>query len=154
MTRLFSSKSSLLEGLLQEVQAAVRETWLAAAADGADPATKLHSGIDLFLSSLRSFPQERRILQRCLAEGDEEAAGPLRAFFLDAEALLARTIAEGQQSGVFRRSLDPRVGAWQLLHTALGYLLAQTLDAPLFAESDYLPRAIDCLLHGLLKTDV
>ena len=70
------------------------------------------------------------------------------------ERLLAHIISEGQQTGVFRRSLDPRVGAWELIRTALGYTLTLPLGPPIYAEPDYVPRAIECLLHCLLKTDV
>ena len=40
-----------------------------------------------------------------------------RTFFLECETFLAGIIAEGQQAGVFRRSPDPRVLAWDVLHT-------------------------------------
>ena len=94
-------------------------------------------------------------MHRTLVESDdEEIVALLRAFYLDSETLLAQIIAEGQQSGVFRRSLDPRIGAWELIRTALGYTLTLPLSPPLYAEPDYLPRAIECLLHCLLKTDV
>ena len=83
-----------------------------------------------------------------------EVAALLRSFYLDSETLLAQIISEGQQTGVFRRNLDPRVGAWELIRTALGYTLTLPLAIPLYQEPDYLPRAIDCLLHCLLKTDV
>ena len=73
---------------------------------------------------------------------------------MEGEALLARIIAEGQQTGVFRRNLDPRVGAWELIRTALAYTLTLPLGVPLYQEADYLPRAIECLLHCLLKTDI
>jgi len=46
------------------------------------------------------------------------------------------------------------VGAWELIRTALGYTLTLPLGVPLYDEADYVPRAIDCLLHCLLKTDV
>ena len=96
-----------------------------------------------------------RAMHRLLAgEADEEALAVLRAYYLDAETLLANVIAEGQQSGVFRRSLDPRVGAWQLIRTGLGYTLTQPLSVPLDAEPDAFAQAVDCLLHCLLKTDV
>ena len=78
----------------------------------------------------------------------------MRDFYLDSEALLAGIITEGQQSGVFRRSLDPRVGAWEIMQTTLGFRLTEPLGVPLYGESDYPARAVDCLLHGLLKTDV
>ena len=94
-------------------------------------------------------------MHRALVEtDDEEIVALLRPFYLDSEALLAQVIGEGQQTGVFRRSLDPRVGAWELIRTALGYTLTLPLGMPLYAEPDYLPRAIECLLHCLLKTDV
>ncbi len=96
-----------------------------------------------------------QLLHRLLLDGaDEPILEVLRTFYLDVEALLAGIIAEGQQSGVFRRSLDPRIGAWQLIQTAVGYQMAQVLNAPIFAEPDYLPHAIDCLLDCLIKTDV
>ena len=68
--------------------------------------------------------------------------------------MLVRVIREGQQTGVFRRSFDPRIGAWELIRTALGYTLTLPLGIPIYAEPDYLTRALECLLHGLLKTDV
>ena len=85
---------------------------------------------------------------------DEEIQSFLRSFYLDIEALIAQIIAEGQQSGVFRRTLDPRVGAWEMIRSGLGYTLTQPLGIPLYTESDYMNHAIECLLHCLLKTDV
>ena len=115
----------------------------------------MHAIADGYLGSTRRHAVEFRILHRALVEtDDEEVVALLRSFYLDSEALLARVIAEGQQSGVFRRSLDPRVGAWELIRTALGYTLTLPLGVPLYDEPNYLPRAIDCLLHCLLKTDV
>jgi hypothetical protein len=67
---------------------------------------------------------------------------------------VAQIIADGQQSGFFRRSLDPRVGAWELIRSALACTLLRPLELPLYEDPDYLPRAIECALHCLLKTDV
>ena len=69
-------------------------------------------------------------------------------FISTAKRCSRKSSREGQQSGVFRRSLDPRVGAWELIRTALGYTLTLPLGVPLYAEADYLPRAIECLLHA------
>jgi AcrR family transcriptional regulator len=155
LSRHFGSKKALFLEVLEEVRAATLQRWQAETADLADPLAKLHAITDLYLGSTRAQAVELRILHRALVEtDDEEIVALLRAFYLDTEAALARVIAEGQQSGVFRRSLDPRVGAWELIRTALGYTLTLPLGLPLYAESDYLPRAIECLLHCLLKTDV
>jgi AcrR family transcriptional regulator len=153
--RHFDSKKALFMEVLEEVRSATLRAWQAETAGVADPLAKLHAIADSYLGSTRRHAVEFRILHRALVETeDEEVVALLRSFYLDSEALLARVIAEGQQSGVFRRSLDPRVGAWELIRTALGYTLTLPLGVPLYDEPDYLPRAIDCLLHCLLKTDV
>ena len=153
--RHFDSKKTLFLEVLQEVREATLDRWRAATADLGDPLAKLHAVMDLYLGAARERALEFRVMHRTLVESDdEEIVALLRSFYLDSEVFLAQIIAEGQQSGVFRRSLDPRVGAWELIRTALGYTLTLPLGVPLYADPAYLPRAIECLLHCLLKTDV
>jgi len=153
--RHFDSKKALFLEVLQEVREATLGRWEAETAEVPDPLAKLHAVMDRYLGATREHALEFRIMHRTLVESDdEEIVALLRSFYLDSEALLAQIIAEGQQSGVFRRSLDPRVGAWELIRTALGYTLTLPLGVPLYDEADYLPRAIECLLLCLLKTDV
>ncbi|MCI0457476.1 MAG: TetR/AcrR family transcriptional regulator [Gemmataceae bacterium] len=157
--RHFESKKALFLEVLEEIRAATLERWHADTADITDPLAKLHAIADMYLGSTREHALEFRIMHRTLIEkyrdkNEEEITAFLRSFYLDSEALLAKIIGEGQQTGVFRRNLDPRVGAWELIRTALGYTLTLPLGIPLYEEADYIPRAIDCLLHCLLKTDV
>jgi TetR/AcrR family transcriptional regulator len=153
--RHFDSKRTLFLEVLEEVRAATLDRWHAETSSLPDPLAKLHAIADMYLGTTRVHAVEFRILHRALVETDDaEIVALLRSFYLDSETLLARIIAEGQQTGVFRRSLDPRIGAWELIRTALGYTLTLPLGMPLFDEPDYLPRAIDCMLHCLLKTDV
>jgi TetR/AcrR family transcriptional regulator len=153
--RHFDSKKTLFLEVLQEIREATLGRWNAATADLGDPLAKLHAVADLYLGAARERALEFRVMHRTLVESDdEEIVALLRSFYLDSESLLAKIITEGQQTGVFRRSLDPRVGAWELIRTALGYTLTLPLGVPLYSEADYLPRAIECLLHCLLKTDV
>lgn len=154
--RHFENKKALFLEVLQEIREATVTRWQAATATLADPPAKLHAIADLYIGATRECTLEFRIIHRTLVEcaDDEEIRAVLREFYLEKETLLAAIIAEGQQSGVFRRSLEPRVGAWEIIRTALGYTLTEPLDVPLYGESDYIARAIDCLLHCLLKTDV
>jgi AcrR family transcriptional regulator len=153
--RHFDNKKALFLEVLHEIREATLNRWRAETATLADPLEKLHRIVDLYLGSTREHALEFRIMHRTLIEiSDEEIAAFLRSLYLDTENLLAETISAGQQTGVFRRSLDPRVGAWELIRTGLGYTLTLPLGIPLYEEPDYLPRAIDCLLHCLLKTDV
>ena len=142
--------------MLREFRDATIPSWKLELAQFADPPAKFHALADLYIRSTREHGVECHILQRSLIEcaGDAELQALLRDFYLEFETLLAGLIAEGQQSGVFRRSLEPRVGAWELIRSALGYSLTAPLGVPLYNEGDYAQRAIECLLHGLLKTDV
>src|SRR5206468_8997302 len=147
-------KALFLE-VLREVREATLNRWRAETVNLTDPLAKLHAIADMYLGTTREHAVEFRIMHRTLLEtDDEEVLAFLRSFYLDSEALLAEVIGEGQQAGVFRRSLDPRVGAWELIRTALGYTLTLPLSIPLYQEPDYLVRAIECLLHCLLKIDV
>jgi AcrR family transcriptional regulator len=153
--RHFENKKALFLEVLQEIREATLERWHNETAQLSDPLAKLHAIADMYLGATREHALELRVMHRTLIETDDpEIAQFLRSFYLDSETLLGQVIIEGQQTGVFRRSLDPRVGAWELIRTALGYSLTAPLAIPLYQEADYVPRAIDCLLHCLLKTDV
>lgn len=153
--RHFPSKKALFLEVLQEVREATLNRWKVETGPVSDPLAKLHAIADMYLGTTREHALEFRIMHRTLIETeDAEIANLLRSFYLDSELLLAGVIAEGQQAGVFRRTLDPRVGAWEIIRTALGYTLTMSLNVPLYQEPDYVPRAVDCLLQCLLKTDV
>lgn len=153
--RHFESKKALFLEVLREIREATLTRWHTGTADITDPLAKLHRIADLYLGTTREHALEFRIMHRTLIDtDDDEIAAFLRSFYLDSETLLAEVIGAGQQAGVFRRSLDPRIGAWEIIRTALGYTMTLPLGLPLYQEPDYIPRAIDCLLHCLLKTDV
>jgi AcrR family transcriptional regulator len=153
--RHFENKKALFLEVLKEIRQATLGRWHSETTGLTDPLAKLHAITDMYLGTTREHALEFRVMHRTLIESDdEEIAASLRAFYLDSEALLAQVIGEGQQTGVFRRNLDPRVGAWELIRTAMGYTLTLPLGIPLYREPDYLARAIECLLNCLLKTDV
>jgi AcrR family transcriptional regulator len=155
LARHFNGKSWLLQAILEEVRSATLVRWQTEIAGVADPLARLHALVDLLLASTRDLSLELRILQRAIVEDpDKDILALFGAVALEWEGLLAGIIAEGQQAGVFRRNLDPRIGAWQLIRTALGCYLTRPLNVPLHAEPDHLHRTVECLLHCLLKTDV
>src|SRR5207244_12555633 len=114
--RHFESKKALFLEVLREIRRATLTRWHTDTTHLTDPLAKLHRIADLYLGTTREHALEFRIMHRTLIEtDDQEIAASLRAFYLDSETLLAQVISEGQQSGVFRRNLDPRVGAWELV---------------------------------------
>jgi AcrR family transcriptional regulator len=152
--KYFKDAQQLFQAVLNEFRAATLDRWQAELPTLLDPLAQLHAITDQFLLATHELATEFRILQRALIEDAGEGSRDcLRAYFIDCAALLARVIRDGQQTGVCRRSLDPLVGAWQLIHTILGHALSQALALPQH-QDDYLTQAADCLLHCLIKTDV
>src|SRR5438132_13469930 len=142
--RHFENKKALFLEVLQEIRAATLNRWHAETVHLTDPLAKLRRIMDLYLGTTREHALEFRIMHRTLIEtDDEEIAAFLRAFYLDSERILSQVIREGQQTGVFRAGLDPRVGAWELIRSALGYTLTLPLGIPLYQEPNYLDPAID-----------
>jgi AcrR family transcriptional regulator len=138
--RHFDDKKALFLEVLREIRETALLSWQGELARQADPLAKLHAIAGAYLGSTREHAAEFRVLHRSVLETqDAEVASFLRAFYLDCETLLAHVIAEGQQGGQFRSGLDPRVGAWEVIRTALAYTLTLPLGIPLYEEPDYAP---------------
>jgi AcrR family transcriptional regulator len=67
---------------------------------------------------------------------------------------LVGLIRKGQAAGVVRRTIDPTRAAWEWVRWLFGGLLLKPTDAEPAPDDDLPPQPADCLLHGLLKTDV
>src|SRR5262245_26071498 len=146
----FDSKKSLFLEVLDDIRLTTILHWRSATASVRDPLKRLHAIVDLYLGSTREHAVEFLIMHRSLVDTDDaEIAACLRTFYLDSEKLLTEVIREGQKAGVFRNDLDPRVGAWELIRTALGFTLTLPLGIPLYDEKTYIAKAIDCMLRCL-----
>ena len=149
--RHFDDKKTLFLEVLREIRETTLLNWQGEVARQTDPLAKLHAIAGAYLGSTREHAPDFRVLHRSVVETqDADVASFLRAFYLDCETLLAQVIAEGQQAGQIRSSLDPRVGAWELIRTALAYTLTLPLGIPLYEEPDCAARATECLFECLL----
>lgn len=148
--RHFQSKKTLFIEVLDDIRETTIHRWQTETAKVSDPLKRLHAIVDLYLGSTREHALEFHIMHRSLVEtNDEDIAGCLRTFYLDSEKMLAHVIREGQKAGEFRADLDPRIGAWELIRTALGYTLTLPLEIPLYEEEGYVRKAIECMLRCL-----
>jgi AcrR family transcriptional regulator len=151
--RHFNSKKTLFIAVLNDIREATIHRWQTDTARIVDPRKRMDAIVARYLGSQVEHALDFHIMHRSLVETkDEDIAACLRTFYLDSEKMLADVIREGQGTGVFRKDLDPRVGAWELIRTALGYTLTVPLEIPLYREKDYVPQAIACMLR-CLKVD-
>ena len=148
--RHFDSKKTLFLEVLNDIRQATIHRWQSDTAKIDDPLARLHAIVDLYLGSTLEHALDFRLMHSSLVDvDDKEIADCLRTFYLDSETMLAQVIREGQETGVFRKNLDARIGAWELIRTALGYTLTLPLGIPLYQEAGYVPKAIECLLKCL-----
>lgn len=154
LIREFKDKTALLAELVRQLRESTLETWKREAARHDDPLARLHAIIDCCWKAAGEHAQDFRILHQLIPGKDADGLSLLTGYCQDCETFLAQLIGEGQQAGVFRRSLDSRVGAWQIMHTIQGHLLARPLGIPFLLEPDFQAHCTDCLVHCLLKTDV
>jgi AcrR family transcriptional regulator len=156
VARYFADREALLHAVLGDLRAG---TFPTAAEDPAapgtpppDPVGQLQALLDGYLAAAREPSVGFRVLLRGLVElTDADRRAELTAVLLEWTEPLVRLFQAGQQAGVFRRSLDAQVAAWELVQAVLGYALTGPRDVP--AEGEPMPP-FDALLHGLLKTDV
>src|SRR5438132_3940973 len=126
--RHFDDKKALFLEVLRDIRETTLIRWQEEIAHHADPLTKLQAIAGVYLGSTRDHAPEFRVLHRSLVETqDADVAAFLRTFYLDCETRLPQMITEGQQARLFREGLDPRVGAWELIRTALAYTSTLTL---------------------------
>jgi AcrR family transcriptional regulator len=117
-----------------------------------DPAAQLQALLERYLAAARTPTVGFRVLLRALVELDDaDSRAELQAVLLESTAPLVQLLQAGQQAGVFRRSLDAQVAAWELVQAVLGYALTGPRDRAAAGET---PPPFDSLLHGLLKVDV
>jgi AcrR family transcriptional regulator len=148
--RHFTSKKALFLAVLDDIRMATIQRWQDETKSIADPLKRLHAIVDLWHGSTFDHAMDFHVMHRSLVEtNDEDIAASLRTFYVQSEKMLEDVIREGQTSGVFRKDFDARVGAWELIRSALGYTLTLPLGIALYQEKDYVPRAIDFALSGL-----
>jgi len=98
--------------------------------DPPDPAGRLQAMLERSLTAARKRTVGMKALIQALSEfptGDARAQ--MHARLLEWSEPLVQLIQEGQQAGVFRRSLDAQGTAWDLVQSVLGHALIGPRDA-------------------------
>ena len=149
LARYFPDRAALLRAVLDDVRADTFPPPEPPADGVADPAGQLQALLERYRDAARRPTEGFRVLLRALVElEDADDRAELHAVLLEATEPLVWLLRGGQQAGVFRRSLDAQVAAWDLMQAVLGYALTGPRDV------DAAGPPFDSLLHGLLKVDV
>jgi AcrR family transcriptional regulator len=147
--RHFRSKQELFVAIVRAVSRQTMEHWQEMIAGSDNPEIQLRRIAEAFPEHIALLGDQYHVLHGALATlgNDRKVRAVMKEHYVQIERFFVRVIQGGQKSGAFRRDLDPKVPAWQLIMTGIGYaMLALNLSQ---FDDQLIRAAIDSVLRGL-----
>ena len=149
--RHFSSKRVLLRALLDQVIGQMMASFHQLTAGEPDPVTALLHICRAYPEMARRHRREFRIINQTLVDcSDPKIREALTRHYDAYRAFLQDLIEKGQRTGALRRDIPANVGAWHMIHAALGFLMAEEVRANARSAKDVEGFA-NATLGGLLE---
>lgn len=149
--RHFSSKRAIMRAVLDEVITRMMDSLRKLVEGETNPVAALNRICRAYPELARQYRQEFRIINQTLAGNNDPVVRAALARHYDTyRTFLEALIAKGQQTGALRRDITATVGAWHMIHAALGFLLTQDIRMNAVAAMDAEGFAT-ATLGGLLK---
>src|SRR5690349_20085003 len=122
--RHFSSKRAILRALLDQVIGRMMASFRKLTEGEPDPVSALRHVFRAYQEMSRRDRLEFLIINQALVEyNNPKIREALTHHYETYRAFLQALIEQGQQSGVLRRDIPATVGAWHMIHSALGFLM-------------------------------
>jgi len=149
--RHFSSKHAILCALLDEVIARMIAAFRELIAGETDPVAALRRICRAYPELSRRYRREFRIINQMLVAPKDPKTHEMLARHYEAYRDFCQELIEkGQRTGALRRDIPPAVGAWHMIHCALGFLMMQEVRRKRLSSRDFEGLA-EATLGGLLK---
>ena len=148
--RHFKSKQEMFVAIVKAVSEQTMHHWQELVADIDDPAQQIRRISAEMPDHMAHLADAYHVLHGALATSrDKKVLTVVREHYSEIERFFSKLVREGQRTGTFRKDVQPRTAAWQLIMTGVGYglialnLSPNPLDRPLISE------AIDSIIRGL-----
>ena len=146
--RHFDSKQELFVAIVRAVSAQTMTHWQELIGGINDPVERIRRIAKEFPQHTKALDDAYHVLHGALSTSrDRKVISVMKEHYAQIEQFFAGMIREGQKSGVFRKDLDPKVPAWQLIMTGIGYAMI-SLNLSQFDEQ-LIREAIDSILRGM-----
>jgi AcrR family transcriptional regulator len=150
--RHFSSKRAILRALLEEVIARMMAAFREVVEQETDPVAALRRICRSYPDLARRYEREFRIINQSVIDArDPGTRLALERHYEAYHAFLRRLIEAGQQGGALRSDISADIGAWHMIHSALGFLMMQGVRKGAQSVKD-LEGLAEATLAGLLKS--
>ena len=145
--RHFKSKQELFVAIVKAVSAQTMEHWQSLIADTKNPADAIRKVCAALPKHMGHLADAYHVLHGALATSrDKKVLAVMKEHYVQIEKFFAKLIADGQKSGQFRKNVQPRAAAWQLIMTGIGYGMVALNIAAL--DRSVTESAIDSMIRG------
>jgi AcrR family transcriptional regulator len=146
--RHFKSKQELFVAITRAVSGKTLASWESLLRRANDPAEQIRLIAREFPKHIEQLADAYHVLHGALATSrDKKVLAVLREHYGEIEAFFVKIVESGQQSGVFRKDMNPRIPAWQLIQIGIGHAMI-ALNLSQFDQSSVEP-AIDFIVRGM-----
>ena len=150
--RHFSSKRAILRALLNEISARMMAAFRELIGKETDPVAALRRICRAYPALSHRYKREFRVINQALTGANDPTTHKILALHYDTyRAFLQNLIERGQGTGALRRDIPAAMGAWHIIHSALGFLMTQPIRMKPKTSKDF-ENLTDATLSGLLKT--
>lgn len=146
--RHFKSKQELFVAIVKAVSDRTMKHWEELASGAKDPAEQMRRIAAELPKHMQNFADAYHVLHGALATStDKKVLAVMKEHYGQIEKFFARMVTEGQKVGVFRKNVNPRGAAWQLIFSGIGYgMIALNLTQ---VERPLIDGAIESIIRGM-----
>lgn len=149
--RHFSSKQNMLRALLDEVIQKMILAFQGLVTNEANPVDALYHICREYPKLAQRYRREFDVINQTLAHSRDPSTRKMLLDHYNAyHVFLTQLIARGQLTGAFRKEIPAAVGAWHIIHAALGFLMMKKIRPQTAALNDF-EKLTDITLRGLIN---
>jgi AcrR family transcriptional regulator len=146
--RHFKTKQELFVAIVRNMSRKTLDHWRELTAKSADPIEQVRHIAHEFPQHLKRLGDAYQVLHGALSTNRErKVVAVLREHYSEIEKFFVSLVTSGQQSGAFRRDLDPKTPAWLLINLGIGYALISLNLQP--KDHFSVEQAVEFILRGL-----
>ncbi len=145
--RHFKSKQELFVAITRAMSQQTLKRWHSLLSETENPAEQLRSIAKHFPAHVRDLSDAYHVIHGALSTSrDKKVQAVMREHYEQIESFFCDIVVKGQQQGLFRE-VDPKVPAWMLIHTGIGYAMI-ALNLSQF-DPGLVEEAVEYVLRGL-----
>jgi AcrR family transcriptional regulator len=148
--RHFKGKQDLFVAIVREMSDLTLRHWNGLIAGVDDPAEAIRRIARQFPQHATQLADAYHVLHGALSTSrDKQVLRVMHEHYVQIEQFFTGIFVRGQKSGLFRKDIDPRLPAWQVIYSGIGYALI-TLNLTRLGEGMPAAEGIDLVMRGLL----